>query len=133
MTEPIELNPAGNSVYEQLGGDPIFQHLVDIFYARVEADPLLRPMFPDDLEPGKEYQFLFLTQYWGGPARYQVERGHPRLRMRHAPFPIDQEARDAWFNHMVAAIDEVGIPEPVRSQMVDYFARGATFMINQAD
>jgi hemoglobin len=121
------------SIYEMVGGDATFEKLVDIFYQKVEADELLRPMFPEDLEPGKRWQYLFLTQFFGGPARYQQERGHPRLRMRHMPFPINQAARDHWLAHMLAAIDEVGIPEPARSEMRDYFERGSAFMINAED
>ncbi len=131
MSEPLVLNPTGQTVYEQLGGDVVFRRLVDEFYTRIEQDDLLRPLFPDDLEPGKERQFLFLTQYWGGPSRYNDQRGHPRLRMRHNPFPIGRMERDAWFGHMVDAIDAVGIPEPIRSQMVEYFDQGATFLINR--
>jgi hemoglobin len=119
------------SVYDRLGGDPLFEQLVTAFYRRVEADPVLRPMFPDDLEEGKRWQFLFLTQFFGGPQRYIEERGHPRLRMRHFPFPIDQQARDHWLQHMLAAIDEVGIQDPARSIMREYFERGSTFLINQ--
>ncbi|MEO8608981.1 MAG: globin [Chloroflexota bacterium] len=118
------------SVYEMVGGDPTFQKLVDIFYARVAQDTVLRPLFPDDLEPGKRWQFLFLTQFFGGPARYQQERGHPRLRLRHDPFPIDQLARNHWLEHMLAAIDELGIVDPARAEMREYFERGSTFMIN---
>ncbi len=119
------------SIYEQIGGDATFRRLVDIFYARIADDALLRPMFPDDLEPGKEHQFLFLTQFFGGPPRYRVSRGHPRLRMRHAPFPIGQTERDAWLAHMLAAIDEIGIAEPARSSMRSYFEHAATAMVNQ--
>lgn len=119
------------TIYEQVGGAATFRRLVELFYARVERDPLLRPMFPDDLGPGKEYQFLFLCQYFGGPADYNRLRGHPRLRMRHAPFPIDQAARDAWLGHMLAALDEAGIPEPARTTMRQYFAQAASAMINQ--
>jgi hemoglobin len=118
------------SIYELVGGDPTFQRLVDVFYTRVEQDTLLRPMFPEELESGKQWQFLFLTQYFGGPARYQEQRGHPRLRMRHSPFPINQTARDHWLRHMLTAIDEVGIAEPARTEMRNYFERGSTFMIN---
>lgn len=118
------------SVYEIAGGDAVFQRLVNVFYQKIEADPVLRPMFPADLEDGKHWQFLFLTQFFGGPARYGQERGHPRLRQRHFPFTIDQTARDHWLAHMLAAIDEVGIPEPARSDMRDYFERSSTFMIN---
>ncbi|MFN8376213.1 MAG: globin [Anaerolineae bacterium] len=118
------------TIYEVVGGDPTFHKLVDRFYAHVEADEKLRSMFPEDLEPGKRWQFLFLTQFFGGPQRYGEERGHPRLRMRHNPFPITQEARDAWLKHMVTAIDEVGIEEPARTVMRDYFERGSAFMVN---
>ncbi|QPC81111.1 globin [Phototrophicus methaneseepsis] len=118
------------SVFELVGGEPTFRALVDHFYARVEQDDVLRPLFPEDLELGKYWQYLFLMQYWGGPTQYAAERGHPRLRMRHAPFQIDAEARNHWVEHMLAAIDEVGIQEPARSMMRDYFERGASFMIN---
>lgn len=119
------------SLYEAVGGDTTFRNLVDAFYRCVEADPFLRRIFPADLGPGKEGQFLFLTQYFGGPHRYTEQRGRPFLRMRHMPFPIGQAERDAWVSHMFAAINEVGIPEPHRSTLREYFDRAATFMINQ--
>ena len=118
------------NIYELAGGDAPFRRLVDSFYARVERDPLLRPLFPADLAPGKERQFLFITQYFGGPARYNKQRGHPRLRMRHAPFAIGQAERDAWAGHMLAAIDEAGFVEPARSALQEYFEHTATFLIN---
>lgn len=127
--EPID----EQSVYELVGGDKTFQKLVDVFYQRVEADSFLRPMFPEDLEPGKRWQYLFLAQFFGGPARYIAERGHPRLRQRHFPFPVGQRARDHWLGHMLAAIDEVGIQEPARSVMRAYFERGSTFLMNAVD
>lgn len=120
------------SIYAQIGGDETFRRLVDDFYARIEADKDLRRMFPTDLEPGKRWQFLFLTQYFGGPTRYAQERGHPRLRMRHAPFAIDPKARDRWLGHMLAAIDAVGIEEPARGAMRAYFERAAAHMVNVA-
>lgn len=118
------------TIYDLIGGDETIRRLVDVFYARVEADERLRSIFPDDLEPGKEWQYLFLMQYFGGPTRYIEQRGHPRLRMRHMPFVIDRKARDAWLGHMLAAIDEVGITEPARSEMRNYFERASEFMIN---
>ncbi len=130
---PLNFNPDAKTVYEMVGGDETFRRLVDRFYERIEDDPVLRPLFPEDLAPGKEHQFLFLTQYWGGPARYEVERGHPRLRMRHGPFTIGEAERDAWLGHMLAVIDEIGIPEPARTQMCEYFERAATFMINKQE
>src|SRR5688572_33446838 len=111
------------TVYEMVGGEATFERLVRSFYAKVEADEVLRAIFPDDLEPGKRYQQLFLMQYWGGPTAYIEERGHPRLRMRHYPFPITEDLRNRWVEYMLAAIDEVGIQEPVRSMMREYFDR----------
>lgn len=119
------------TIYEMIGGEATFKRLVDEFYARVEADEELRAIFPDDLEPGKKWQFLFLMQYWGGPRRYADERGHPRLRMRHMPYPISPELRNRWVAHMLDAIDAVGIQDPARAAMREYFERGATFMINR--
>jgi hemoglobin len=118
------------TVYEVVGGDETFHKLVDRFYAKIEKDPVVRDMFPEDLEPGKVWQFLFLTQYFGGPSRYIEQRGHPRLRMRHAPFVIDKRAAEAWLKHMLDSIDEIGIQEPARSAMREYFERAAPFMVN---
>lgn len=119
------------SIYEQIGGEPTFRKLVDTFYSKVEADKPLRAIFPDDLEPGKEWQYLFLMQYWGGPQNYAAERGHPRLRMRHYPYAITPELANLWLNHMLDAIDEVGIQEPARAIMREYFERGASFLVNR--
>ncbi len=120
------------TLYKLVGGDETFQLLVDIFYDRIERDPLLRPMFPTNLEPGKRRQYLFLTQFFGGPARYNEQRGHPRLRLRHSPFPIDEAARSRWLEHMLAAIDETGIDEPMRSVMRNYFDRASAMLVNRA-
>ncbi len=133
MSFPLNFNAEGKTLYEQVGGDETFRRLVDAFYARIDRDPVLRDMFPPDMEESKENQFLFLTQYWGGPARYEAQRGHPRLRVRHFPFAIGQKERDAWVGAMLGAIDEVGIPEPARSQMTEYFERAATFLINHQE
>lgn len=119
------------TIYDQVGGAETFRRLVDSFYARVEQDPLLRPLFPADLEPGKLHQTLFLIQYFGGPADYGQLRGHPRLRMRHSPFAIGPAERSAWLDHMLAAVDAVGIAEPARSAMRGYFEMAASAMVNQ--
>ena len=118
------------SIYELVGGEATFLHIVDLFYAKVEQDKGLRPMFPESLDEGKRWQFLFLSQLFGGPQRYAEERGHPRLRMRHAPFPIDQKAKDAWLSHMLSALDEANIQQPMLDTMRAYFERAATHMIN---
>ena len=121
------------SIYERAGGDEPFRKLVDIFYRNVMADPRINHMFPPDLEPGKKWQFLFITQYFGGPTRYIEERGHPRLRMRHMPFAIGTSERDAWAEAMLSAIDEVGFEPEIADIMRNYFTSTATFMMNRSD
>ena len=120
------------TIYELAGGDAPFRELVERFYARIERDPLLRPLFPEDLEPGKQGQFLFITQYFGGPPRYNQLRGHPRLRMRHAPFPIDREARDRWMELMGHALDEAQLPPDITEFLREFFGAVATMMMNRA-
>ena len=118
------------TVYEICGGQPFFDALVDRFYDRVERDPVLRPVYPDDLEPGKRALALFLGQYWVGPPAYSAEKGHPRLRMRHAPFRIGGRERDAWLAAMLAAVDESDAPAAALEMMREYFANASTAMIN---
>lgn len=119
------------SLYEQLGGDATFFQIVDAFYAGVAEDPVLRPLYPEDLEPPRHRLALFLIQAFGGPATYFQERGHPRLRLRHAPFPIDRAARDHWMRHMRAAVEAADLPPSAREQLLAYFERAATSLINQ--
>lgn len=120
-------------MYERVGGQPWFDALVDRFYERVEGDPVLRPMYPDDLEPGKRHLALFLAQYWGGPPTYSDERGHPRLRQRHFPFSVGVRERDAWYRAMRTAVLDGGLSTEDEAAMLDYFDKAATFMINQSD
>ena len=127
------MQPGDYTIFDLIGGEAAVRELVDRFYARVERDPILRPLFPDDLEAGKRWQFLFLCQFFGGPQDYAAERGHPRLKMRHSPFPIGREEREAWLGHMLAAIDETGIQEPMRTSMRDYFVRASEHMMNRPD
>ena len=120
--------------YDAIGGEPTFRRLVDRFYEGVAADPLLRPMYPeDDLGPAADRLTLFLMQYWGGPNTYSASRGHPRLRMRHAPFVVSPAARDAWLNHMRDAVDSLDLPEPNRTALWDYLERAAYFMVNSME
>ena len=120
-------------MYEKVGGDAFFRVLVDRFYTGVEADPVLRPLYPDDLEGPKEHLRLFLVQYWGGPRAYQEQRGHPRLRMRHAPFAIGLGERDAWLRLMLSALSEAGLDEEDEAEMAEYFRSSATQLINQVE
>ena len=126
------MTPDYRTLYDQAGGDEPFRQLVEIFYRNVEANPVLRPLFPADLTSGKEWQFLFITQYFGGPQRYHEQRGHPRLRMRHMPFTIGLVERDAWVSCMLAAIEEVGFSPDIAAAMRTYFEGTAQFMMNQA-
>jgi|HubBroStandDraft_1064217.scaffolds.fasta_scaffold378137_2 hemoglobin len=118
------------SIYDQIGGEPTFTALVEAFYEGVATDDLIRPMYPSELSDAKRHLMLFLCQYFGGPRRYEEERGHPRLRMRHAPFEVSEEARDTWLAHMSTAIDKVAIAEPARSILLNYFASTADFLVN---
>jgi hemoglobin len=118
------------TVFEVVGGQPFFDALVDRFYEHVEANPTLRRLYPEDLGPGIRALALFLGQYWGGPTTYSDAKGHPRLRMRHAPFVIREPERDAWLAAMLAALDEADIPEGAREMMHDYFTTASTAMIN---
>ena len=126
--EPGSTGPA--TLYDRVGGEVWFTALVDRFYAGVEADPVLRPMYPDDLTAPKRHLTLFLMQFWGGPQTYSDERGHPQLRMRHFPFVVDVAARDAWFTHMTVAVQAGGLSTMDEMQVLSYFDRAATHMIN---
>ena len=120
------------SVYELAGGEPVFRLLVHRFYAQVATDPVLRAVYPEeDLAAATERLTLFLVQYWGGPATYSEQRGHPRLRMRHQPFAIGQAERDAWLGHMTASVESLDLAPAVRKALLDYFETASTAMINR--
>lgn len=121
----------GGNFYEQVGGKPTFARLTELFYQGVATDDILRPMYPEeDLGPAAERLQLFLEQYWGGPTTYQELRGHPRLRMRHAPFKINPLARDRWLFHMKAAVDQLGLAPLHQAELWSYLDRAATAMLN---
>lgn len=121
------------TVHDAVGGTEQFVELVDRFYARVEEDPPLRAVYPDDLAPGKHALALFFAQYWGGPSTYSEERGHPRLRMRHAPFRVTPDGAARWAGHMLAAIDSMQWPEPAAAALRDYVHRFTPSMVNTLD
>lgn len=145
MTIPLRPNgptgPEGDpeqSFYEAVGGHKTFVALVDRFYEGVVTDPLLRPMYPeaatDPTMPGaRERLTMFLEQYWGGPKTYGERRGHPRLRIRHAVFPVSPAARDAWLGHMRAAVDSLDLAPLVRETLWDYLERAAHSLVNTHD
>ena len=121
-----------STFFDEIGGEAFFTELVSGFYARVATDPILRPMYPESDMKGAAWRLQkFLEQYWGGPSTYSEERGHPRLRMRHAGFYIDLAARDAWLSCMMAAINDLEIEESLRNQLVSYVEMAAHSMVNQ--
>ena len=117
-------------MYERVGGERFFVDLIDRFYEGVAADPVLRPLYPEDLSDSKRHLRMFLEQYWGGPTAYQEERGHPRLRMRHAPFVIGRLERDAWLRHMRGAVEAAGLPPEDAGELTAYFEMAATQLMN---
>lgn len=118
------------NVHDHVGGHQFFVALVDRFYEGVEHDEALRPMYPEDLEPGKEALAYFLAQYWGGPPIYSEHKGHPRLRMRHVNFRITEVERDRWYLHMSNAVTAADLDDPTRQRMLDYFAMAADHLVN---
>ena len=128
----MQENPISAADIFALIGHEGFARLVAGFYKRVATDDILRPMYPEeDLEPAARRLQLFLEQYFGGPTTYLQERGHPRLRARHMPFAIDQNARDRWLEHMLAALNEANFDAQVQHIMEEYLQNAATFLINR--
>ena len=125
----------GATVYDEVGGLPFFEALVDRFYEGVAGDPELLAVYPtpEDLAPARRHLALFLAQYWGGPPDYSMERGHPALRMRHAPFAIGTDARDRWLVHMRAALRAMDPPPAVAQVLEEYLALAADALRNRED
>lgn len=119
-----------STLYERVGGQPFFDQLVESFYDGVTRDPVLRPLYPEDLAAPKRHLALFLGQYWGGPATYSDERGHPRLRMRHVPFVIGLAERNAWLDHMVDAVRSSGVAAEIQTELIEYFEMASRSLIN---
>jgi hemoglobin len=123
-----------DALFDRVGGEQFFFDLIEAFYLGVGGDPLLRPLYPEDLTEPKRHLALFLAQYWGGPGTYNELRGHPRLRMRHVPFVIGPGERDAWLRHMQAAV--AGMVDKERLSALDaeeldaYFAMAAQSLMN---
>ncbi len=134
LAEAVEQPP---TVFAAVGGQQFFDDLVDRFYDAVEQDELLRPMYPADMGPSRQRLAGFLAQYWGGPADYSAERGHPRLRMRHMPFAIGPAERSAWMRHMVASLEAAKLPDgslldpDIAQAMFAHFDNAATHLINR--
>jgi hemoglobin len=122
------------NVFEEVGGRPFFDALAQRFYAAVETDPVLRPLYPADLGPSERHTAGFLAQYWGGgSAHYSDKRGHPRLRMRHVHLSIGPAERDAWLGHMLTSVRAAELSPELEARFVDYFEMASTHLINVAD
>lgn len=122
-----------DALFDRVNGEQFFVDLVDHFYLGVAGDPLLRPLYPDDLTESKRHLALFLMQYWGGPATYNEQRGHPRLRMRHVPFMIGPAERDAWLRHMRSAVEQMvgsGVSPADAEELRAYFDMAAHSLVN---
>ena len=123
-----------DALFDRVGGERFFFDLIDSFYLGVAGDPLLRPLYPEDLTEPKHHLALFLVQYWGGPSTYNETRGHPRLRMRHAPFIIGPAERDAWLRHMNAAVARMvetqRLTPPDAEELDAYFVMAAQSLLN---
>ena len=119
------------TIFRAVGGAETFDRVVERFYAGVAADPVLRPLYPPALDESRRRLSLFLQQYFGGPASYSEERGHPRLRMRHLPFAIGQAERDAWMRHMRAAVEAEHFPPEIENALLEYFERASSFLVNR--
>ncbi len=128
------MDPIAEADIYNLIGEAGFRQLVEAFYRRVPQDPVLGPMYPaDDLTAAQERLTGFLIQRFGGPYTYSEQRGHPRLRMRHAPFRIGLRARDHWLSIMTAAMNEVKIDKRVQAVLLPYFVSTAHGMMNTVD
>jgi hemoglobin len=130
--QPVAIEGTGDTFYDAVGGHDTFEALVSGFYARVANDELLVAIYPDhDWAAAAQRLMLFLEQYWGGPHTYTELRGHPRLRMRHADFAIDDAARDRWLLHMRAALDDVGLEPAADQVMWTYLVNAAHALVNR--
>jgi len=120
-----------STFYDEIGGEPTITAIVHRFYEGVAEDAYLRALYPEeDLGPAEERFTLFLCQYWGGPSTYSERRGHPRLRMRHAPFAVTPTAKEHWLRAFRAGLDSVGLTPEQDAQFWDYILHAAQFMVN---
>ena len=120
-----------STFYDDIGGYETIHTIVSTFYEGVAEDELLRALYPEeDLGPAEERFTLFLCQYWGGPTTYSERRGHPRLRMRHAPFAVTPTAKEHWLRHFRVGLDAAGLTPEQDAQFWDYILHAAQFMVN---
>ena len=130
MSTPVE----GDTYYDAVGGHQTFHRLVHGFYSRVPGEPVLHALYPEqDLGPAEERLRMFLEQYWGGPHTYSERRGHPRLRMRHAPFRIGTAERDAWLRLMRESLDDLALEPEADAILWRYLTMAAASLVNDLE
>lgn len=118
------------TLYEAIGGATAVRRLVEAFYPEVLKDPLLAPLFPEDIRPVMEKQYMFLTQFFGGPRLYTEQYGHPMMRARHLPFPITVERAEAWLGCMRRALQQLDIDDSLREVVLERLSGPAHFFVN---
>jgi len=116
--------------YEKIG-DENLKKLIHDFYSGVKRDPILQPMYKNDFEAAEERLYLFVIQYLGGPDLYNQKRGHPRLKMRHVLFPINEEVKQHWLKNMKNALDQSLIEKNDKEYLWNYFTQTADFLKNR--
>lgn len=125
-----ERQNGSNSLYEAIGGADTVSRLVQAFYPKVQADPSIGPLFPEDIVPVMEKQTLFLTQFFGGPPLYSDRYGHPMMRARHLPFPITPERAEAWLSCMKRALEEVDLDRQLQLAVLERLKGPAHHFVN---
>ncbi len=130
MSKPLA---EGATLYARVGGRETVSAIVEAFYRRVESDEHLRPVYPEDLEPGKEKLKLFFEEWLGGPRAYSSKYGHPRLRRRHFPFVIDEKAAGRWLRYMREAWQEAGVDADTQAAVFGRLGPLARHMVNAGE
>lgn len=118
------------NLFEELGGQPGISKIVEAFYPKVKGNPLLAPLFTNDIAPIMKKQEMFLSQFFGGPDLFTAEFGHPRMRARHMPFNITKEHADAWLSCMSQALEETVDTEELRHGVIERLKVSAYFFVN---
>ncbi|PZE21253.1 globin [Paenibacillus xerothermodurans] len=121
-----------NTLFDAIGGEAVIRRIVAAFYPKVQADPLIGPLFPENIDPVMEKQALFLTQFFGGPPLYSAKYGHPMMRARHLPFEITPERAQAWLGCMERALEEVGVEPELKKFMLERLQGPAHHFINKS-
>lgn len=118
------------SIYEQLGGGETIRKLVESFYPKVQQNAVISHLFPEDINPVMDKQYLFLTQFFGGPPLYTEQYGHPMMRKRHLPFKITPKRAEAWLDCMSRALEDIGLEESLQKVIITRLSAPAYFFVN---